>query len=424
MRLLNASVLTSTYDKLSHAASWSSYALYGGFLATYRELTGQYRAGGRARPTPWAISFLVTARCMLKCQHCFYHYATSTPETELSLDEYRAMSAHMGPFTVALVCGGEPYWRPDLGEIISMLRKNHGVPLAATTTNGQLTSSVLTQTEAILRADRYKPFGVGLSMDGPREIHDEIRGKGSFDRTVRTFRELKKLKRHYPNLSLTTTTVVNRINQHQAADFVRWSARELEPDNLCVLLVRQGPRGGASLKDVDLGNYRAAQDAAVSAMRGASRWGRLRPDAAYLEAVGKHVAATRTHGSRSFHCWAGVNGALIDPLGMVQVCEVFPEHGLGQVGSLREWGMRFDALWNSPAADAMRAHVNAHPACADCTHETMGHATSLPFSPNWLWSLRERARGPRPTPPAPTRDAPIPVDRLRARRERLTAPSP
>jgi MoaA/NifB/PqqE/SkfB family radical SAM enzyme len=361
---------------------------------------------------------------MLKCQHCFYHYATSTPETELSFDEYRAMSAHMGPFSVALICGGEPYWRPDLGEIISMLRKNHGVPLAANTSNGQLTSSVVNQTVAILRADRYKPFGVGLSMDGPREIHDEIRGKGSFERTQRTFRELKKLQKHYPNLNLTVTTVVNRINQHHAAGFVRWAARELEPNALCVLLVRQGPRAGESLKEVELDNYRAAQEAAVSSMRSASRWGRLRPDAAYLEAVAKHVAATRVHGAKTFHCWAGVNGALIDPLGMVQVCEVFPEHGLGQVGSLRDWGMDFDGLWNSPAADAMRAHVNTHAACADCTHETMGHATSLPFSPNWVWSLQKRVRpAPRAAAPAAIAShAPIPVERLRARREPVATP--
>lgn len=411
--------LRSSFEKAAHFASWSTHALFGGFRAARRELSGS-RA---PRPTPWAISFLVTARCMLKCQHCFYHYATSTPATELTLDEYRALSRHLGPFTVGLFCGGEPYLRPDLGEIISLLRRNHGVPLAATTTNGQLQSSVVSQTEAILRADRLKPFGVGFSMDGPQEIHDEIRGKGSFERTLRTYREMKKLARHHPNLSLTVTTVVNAINQHVAADFVRWSARELAPSSSCVLLVRQDPRAGESLKAVDLARYREAQEAAVGSMRGGPLWRRLRPDAAYLEAVARHVEETRVSGSRSFHCWAGVNGALIDPVGMVQVCEVFPEHGLGQIGSLRDVEMDFGALWSSPRADAMRAHVNHHAACATCTHETMGHATSLPFSPN-LGRLAGLLRRGRLDLTSPARGenrsiasgpALVPVERLRQR---------
>ncbi len=417
--------LVASLRRVSDVASWASYALYGGFLAAARERRGAHAPSAHRTPrgTPWAISFLVTARCMLKCQHCFYHYATSTPETELSFDEYRALSRHLDKFTVALFCGGEPYLRPDLGETIAMLRKNHGVPIAATTTNGQLQASVLAQTEAILRADRWKPFGVGLSMDGPQEVHDVIRGKGSFDRTLRTYRELQRLGRHYPNLSLTVTTVVNSINQHVAADFVRWAAAELRPSSQCVLLVRQSPRAGDFLKEVDLDRYREAQTAAVHAMRSGALWRRLRPDALYFDAVSRHVAQTRVTGSRSFHCWAGVNGALIDPMGMVQVCEVFPEQpGVGQIGSLREHGMDFAAIWNSPRADEMRALVNRHEACASCTHETMGHITSIPFTPNRLFpaaSSAPHASAARQAPPTGL----VGADRLRRPRDAVSLPT-
>src|SRR6185369_12478887 len=102
MNLL-ASSLRDAFSKASHFASWTSYALYGGFSATLRErFRSRDVSASRGRyGTPWAISFLVTARCPLKCQHCFYHYATSTPETELSLDEYRALSRSLDRFTVA-----------------------------------------------------------------------------------------------------------------------------------------------------------------------------------------------------------------------------------------------------------------------------------------------------------------------------------
>ncbi|MBK8259276.1 MAG: radical SAM protein [Polyangiaceae bacterium] len=408
------STLISSLSKIAHVASWSTFAVFGGLLPALRERAADQFPTLRSthRSTPWAISFLVTARCMLKCQHCFYHYATSTPETELSLDEYRTLSRSLNKFTVGLFCGGEPYMRPDLGEIIILLRKNHGVPLAATTTNGHLTASVVDQTQAILNADRYKPFGIGFSLDGPQEVHDLIRGRGSFDRTVRTLREVKRLQRHNPHLSITVTTVVNSINQHVVAEFEQWVARELSPTSQCVLLVRQNPRAGESLKKVDLTLYQQAQQAALQAMR-ASPQGRFRPDALYLEAVARHVTETRLSGSRSFHCWAGINGALIDATGNVHVCEVLPEQpGIGQIGALRDYNLNFDALWNSPRADEMRALVNTHPVCADCTHETMGHATSLPFPPTWLWPFKASPK----SKPHHIKSAPegvIPVERLR-----------
>ncbi|MCC6523762.1 MAG: radical SAM protein [Polyangiaceae bacterium] len=344
-----------------------------------------------ARRTPFAVSFLVTARCPLRCQHCFYHYATSSPETELTVDEYDALGQSLGPFPVALFCGGEPYLRPDLGELVLRVRRHAGAPLAATTTNGQLTDSIVTQTEAILRAEPRRPFTVGFSLDGPREVHDAIRGRGTFERALATYRECQRLARHYPCLSLTATTVVQALNHAAAAGFVRWAARELRPTAHAVLLARQSPRGGEGVKKVPLASYAAAQEAAVETMRAGSPWKRLRPDALYLEAVARHVTTTRATGRRSFHCLAGTHGALVDPVGQVQVCEQLAEQpGVGYLGNLREHGMDFGALWQSAEAARARALVNHHATCRDCTHETMGHATSLLFPPNRLLC------GPRP----------------------------
>ena len=344
---------------------------------------------GTSQPTPWAMSFLVTARCGLRCKHCFYHYFKSTARDELTLDEYRRLSAGLGPFPVALFCGGEPFLRPDLGEIITLFRRNNGVHLASATTNGQHQRSVVTQVEAILADEPHKPFMLGISLEGRREVHDAIRGEGSFDKAVATFHACRELRSRYPNLSLTATTVVSTLNQHHAADFVRWAARELEPNSHCVLLVRQSPRDGEAMKEVDIAHYEEAQREAVAAMRRGPWHQRLRPDALYLEAVARHVAHTHRTGVRSFHCHAGRHGALIDPIGRVQVCEALAEvPSIGHIGTLRDHDMDFHALWRTLEAERARAMVNRAAPCRGCTHETMGHATSLPFPPNWLWRLR------------------------------------
>jgi MoaA/NifB/PqqE/SkfB family radical SAM enzyme len=325
-----------------------------------------------ARPgTPRVLSFLVTARCPLRCQHCFYHAGPGAPGPELSVDEYAALGRSLGPFTVGLFCGGEPYLRPDLGEIVIRLRREHGVPLASTTTNGQLTASIVEQTEAILRAEPRKPFTVGFSLDGPEEVHDAIRGRGAYARALTSLAECRRLRRAHAGLLLTVTLTLSTLNQRQAAGFLRWAAGALEPDALVVLHVRQSPRAGAAIKAVEPGRYREAQAAAQAGMRRG-------PIAASLGAVARHVERTRAAGARSFHCLAGVNGAVIDPLGRVQVCEALADEPL----ALRAHGMDFAALWRSPAAARARALVNHHPACRACTHETMGHAPSICFPPN------------------------------------------
>jgi MoaA/NifB/PqqE/SkfB family radical SAM enzyme len=338
------------------------------------------------RPMPWAVSFLVTARCVLRCRHCFYHYDTTSSAEELTTDEYDRLSQSLGRLGVALYCGGEPYLRPDLADIVNLVRARNGAFVSSATSNGQLTSSVVDQTHAILRAWPASPFLLGISIEGPEAVHDAIRGAGSYARAIRTYRECVALRRHFPNLALSVTTVLSTMNEREAPGFVRWAARALEPTSHVVLLARQHPRGGDELKAIELDHYRAAQREALRTMRAGSPWGRLRPDAFYLDAVYRHVEATRRTGRRSFHCWAGVHGALVGPAGHVHACEVLGEHPeVPALGSLRSVAMDLRALWDSPAAERACRSVNHHDACRACTHETMGHAVSLVYPPNLRW---------------------------------------
>ena len=66
---------------------------------------------------------------------------------------------------------------------------------------------------------------------------------------------------------LIVTPVLSKLNQDSAAAFVRWLWRELAPDNVALLLVRQSPRAGAALKDVAPARYVEAQRAALEPLR-------------------------------------------------------------------------------------------------------------------------------------------------------------
>ncbi|MHB8809804.1 MAG: radical SAM protein [Desulfobulbaceae bacterium] len=125
----------------------------------------------------------LTERCNLSCTHC---YQTGGRTGELSLNEIRALLAEIADmlrawtdaygleFSASLnVTGGEPLLRRDLFEIIGEM--GAGGFAVYLLTNGTLVDK---DKAAQLAALGVK--GVQVSIEGPEDIHDSIRGKGSF----------------------------------------------------------------------------------------------------------------------------------------------------------------------------------------------------------------------------------------------------
>ncbi len=339
----------------------------------------------RGRSTPAVLSFLVTARCTLRCKHCFYHYAERNADSELTLEEYRQLATSLDDFALGLFCGGEPFMRPDLAEIIDCFRQENGMLIALASTNGQATSAIVQQSERILTSHPRRPFILSLSIDGFEEQHDANRGAGTFEQALASWREFQRLARHHDNLVLMVTSVVSSLNQQVAPQFLRWLWSELTPDNVAVLLVRQHPRAGSELRQVDPQRYRAAQVEALRPLYRSRLWWLDHPELLVLNTTAQGVHRTMTTGQRSFRCHAGRHGAVVDPLGQVHACEALAEHAeVGTMGSLRSVGMDFNSLWSSAEADRVRSSVGRHHSCASCTHETMGYLPSLLFAGNRL----------------------------------------
>ncbi len=123
---------------------------------------------------PINITIEPTMRCNLSCPDCF---AEVKENEELTTKQWkiflRKVKKHTHSFYIA---GGEPFLRPDLLEILSVLKgQNFGF-----TTNGTLLNE-----ERIKALVKLNPSYIVFSLDGTREIHDKIRGKGSYDKLVK-----------------------------------------------------------------------------------------------------------------------------------------------------------------------------------------------------------------------------------------------
>ena len=118
----------------------------------------------------------VTHACNLTCPHCLFAAGKKYPD-ELTTEEIKALYdewADMKVFKV-MISGGEPFMRKDIVEIL-----NYGDEIGLqqyVVTNGTLITE--DNFQLIPRNVRF-----GVSLDGFEEIHDKIRGKGSFARTT------------------------------------------------------------------------------------------------------------------------------------------------------------------------------------------------------------------------------------------------
>jgi len=145
---------------------------------------------------PIFVGWAITNRCNLHCLYCDA-FRNSLPELEISqilgiIKTLVKSGTRMLRFT-----GGEPLLREDIATIVNY---SHSLGLFNyLSTNG------------ILFPDRIKEIkkldGITISIEGPENVHDSIRGSGSHKKAL-----LAVEKAREKNISLTITTVLTSLN--------------------------------------------------------------------------------------------------------------------------------------------------------------------------------------------------------------------
>lgn len=165
---------------------------------------------------PSYVIFFVTAKCNANCKMCFYkdNMAAANKIDELKPEEYEKISKHIKLINILGISGGEPFLREDLGEIIKIIYKNCSPLVVDLPTNGFFVESVLRQTEEVARFCKDMVIDLQISIDGPEQIHNEIRGlKDGFSHIKETYRGLVSLKNKYKNLKVKACIVYSRYNK-------------------------------------------------------------------------------------------------------------------------------------------------------------------------------------------------------------------
>ena len=156
------------------------------------------------------IQWHLTERCNLRCSHC---YQEGSRSGELSLDEVRSGLDEVHDLFSAWsksqdltfapsfnITGGEPLLRNDLFDILGDIADRGWDTYVLT--NGTLVDAAIA-----LRFAGLGVKGVQVSLEGPEEIHDTLRGAGSYQASLSGIGALLR-----EGLPVTVNTTLSEVN--------------------------------------------------------------------------------------------------------------------------------------------------------------------------------------------------------------------
>ncbi len=338
-----------------------------------------------------SVNLELTVLCNLRCSFCWWWGENGIAprlvrdrdpivSKELSLQEIfnvvdQLAAGHRPSFYLS---GGEPFIRKDTVDIIEYIT---GKGMSVITNN----NGTLLTDEKMERLAKIKNLTINFSIDGPREIHDGIRGKGMYDKTTSTIKRLIELrgKSMFPAIKTNTTFspwIAGRLDE---------LVRELQ-DNVGVDATRMQhlwftDKTHAEAHKKELNRIFGTNEVGVDSHIIST------PDKAYVEGLAKEILTiektkykkplfihpkmnaeqiSRYYTDLSFtrqnRCLVAWGAILIKAGGDVMFC---PDEWMSdfKIGNVRD--QPINALWNNDKAQKFREELYSHklfPACARC----------------------------------------------------------
>ncbi|MBI2836096.1 MAG: radical SAM protein [Chloroflexi bacterium] len=308
----------------------------------------------RGTPFSFFVQWHLTERCNLRCLHCYQKAA----KDELSFEEIcqaiqdikdtvegwgRQYDVQISPslhFT-----GGEPVVRRELFDVLTYAR-SLGFSLSLMS-NGTLIAEDI--------ARRIKEAGVNdiqVSLEGLEDVHDRIRGKGSFERALRGIRYLVS-----EGLDININFTLSRVNADQM-EGLTVLAEDLGVGAVTFSRLVACGRGeelaAEMLTPLELADlYRKARDLGAS-----HRVEVFSSDPLFtLSEIGEEIPQTDFPIGG---CAAGMYGVTITSDGSVMPCRRMDF----SIGNIRNQSLR--ELWQSPALWSLRNRLDYHDGCESC----------------------------------------------------------
>lgn len=358
------------------------------------------RAGG-----PNYLIAFVTARCNLRCPHCFYldEIEAAAKHRELTVDEYERISRNL-PALIQLTCtGGETFLREDIDEIVWAFYRNSGTRFITLTTAGTLVDQTVKKVEEISRRCRNAVIKIPMSLDGVGPVHDKARGRlGTWERTMACYKGLRKLADSRDNVRLDITTVLSKLNEDHIYETIEFVKHKMKIENHTINFPRGAIRDPGRIVPDEIKYQDLVDKTFDRRKRGYEFPLTSRVFVRIREVAESVVVYTQHHGDLPFVCTAGERFIELSEYGDVFPCEVLDTlikngqaHPRGAfdtctMGNVRDHGYDIRRVMDHECGMKVRQFIQGK-GCA-CTFECAIAAT-IAFEPsNFRWMLRPPPR--------------------------------
>jgi MoaA/NifB/PqqE/SkfB family radical SAM enzyme len=279
------------------------------------------------------------------------------PGHELSPEEIGEILGQMPRLIWLDVTGGEPFLRRDADEVFdAVLASTPALRVLHYPTNGWFVDRVTRTTERLAAQRPEVELIVTVSLDGPAEVHDRVRGiEGSFDRALATFKALRAL----PGVSVYVGTTVTPFNAASVEDLGNVLAREIDGFSPAEWHWNWLQISGHFFDNADLAALPAVKTGDL-VRHHLSRRGAPRSLVDLMElAFLLNLEFYRRGEPSGIVCQALRSAAFISPEGDLYPCHVYDR----KLASLRGADVR--AVWSSPEVVAARRDIERL-ACGGC----------------------------------------------------------
>lgn len=185
---------------------------------------------------PLSVCWQITTKCNLNCKYCLSDsnekgiYGLETKQAIEIINQLGKLGINRLDFT-----GGEPFMRKDLGKLIQCAKYNH-------------INTIVTTNTTLLNEENKKALRladlVQISIDGPKEIHNEQRQGNVFDKTIENIKELKK-----EGIKIRLNSFIYNSNK-QYVDYLIKLSKDLDVfSHLFIIFTPQG-RGKNHLEEI------------------------------------------------------------------------------------------------------------------------------------------------------------------------------
>jgi len=305
----------------------------------------------RSPALPYKVTFVATYHCNFRCEMCNIWQKKSV--NEMTPDEVALFFERWPQFRWVHLTGGELFMRRDLDDLVAAIQRScRSLFLLNFPTTGWFGDKTVSLVERTL-ARGVGRLMVTISIDGPKALHEEMRGlPGSWDRAIETFRRLRGIRRsNFQTVAGMTLLAKNADQVDATIDAIRARIPDFKRTELHLNIGHESGHYfdnlGQALSPDHARVIRAIEDHRTKNGSG------LHP-VHFLE--NRYQALVQSYyrtGRSPLPCSALSTSCFIDAYWNLFACSIWD----AKIGNLRESAFDLGALWDSPQRRSRRRDV-------------------------------------------------------------------